>query len=57
MVPRTFEDIANTTTACVGYVLLDPFREKTNPQYKSDYYSYFTLVVKGKYVQKFTEFN
>ncbi len=31
-----------------GYVLLEPYLEKTNLQYNSEYYSYFTLVVKGE---------
>ena len=26
-----------------------------NPHYKSEYYSYFTLVVKGKYIQNFND--
>jgi hypothetical protein len=39
----------------VGYVLLDPFLQKTNPQYDSEYYSYYTLVVKGKYVKNFLD--
>jgi hypothetical protein len=34
---------------------LEPFLTKTNPQYNSDYYSYFILVVKGKFVKKFLD--
>ncbi len=44
--PSSYEDIANTSLV-FGYVLLEPYLEKTNLQYNSEYYSYFTLV---KYV-------
>jgi hypothetical protein len=52
---KLFEEINGSKFSAVGYVLLDPYLEKTNEKYKSDYYEFFTLVVKGQYVKEIIE--